>query len=204
MPLKSLPAFRIGEAAIDSDEKILRAMGVDVRLNTPAPGADTLFGQGYTDLVYAVGAWAEGKMRLEKGEAMNVIRFLEESKAGTLTDIGENVIVIGGGNTAMDAARAAKREKGVKNVRLVYRRTAKYMPADEEELELAKEDGVLFCELLAPVAFENGMLLCNVMQLGEPDASGRRSPVETGRDRHASVRHADRGGRREDRDGAVL
>jgi putative selenate reductase len=80
----------------------------------------------------------------------------------------------------MDAARAAKRQKGVKNVRLVYRRTARYMPADEEELELAKEDGVLFCELLAPVALEKGMLLCNVMKLGEPDESGRRSPVETG------------------------
>ncbi len=90
------------------------------------------------------------------------------------------MIVIGGGNTAMDAARAAKREKGVKNVRLVYRRTARYMPADEEELQLAKEDGVIFCELLAPVALENGTLLCNVMKLGEPDASGRRSPVETG------------------------
>ena len=80
----------------------------------------------------------------------------------------------------MDAARAAKREKGVKTVRLVYRRTAKQMPADEEELALAQEDGVLFCELLAPVALENGTLLCNVMRLGEPDASGRRSPVETG------------------------
>ncbi len=175
-----IPEFRIGAEAVDNDEKILRAMGVEVRTNTSAPNADALFAAGYTDLVYAVGAWAAGKMRLEKGEAMNVIRFLEESKAGTLTDLGENVIVIGGGNTAMDAARAAKREKGVKNVRLVYRRTAKYMPADEEELELAKEDGVEFCELLAPVAFENGTLLCNVMKLGEPDASGRRSPVETG------------------------
>jgi NADPH-dependent glutamate synthase beta chain and related oxidoreductases len=111
---------------------------------------------------------------------MNVIRFLEECKAGTLAPLGENVIVIGGGNTAMDAARAAKREKGVKHVRLVYRRTARWMPADEEELQLAREDGVEFCELLAPVTFENGALLCNVMRLGEPDASGRRSPVETG------------------------
>ncbi|MBR4907210.1 MAG: putative selenate reductase subunit YgfK [Clostridia bacterium] len=175
-----IPEFRIGSEAIDSDAKILATMGVDIRLNTPAPDADALFAEGYTDLVYAVGAWAEGKMHLEKGEAMNVIRFLEESKAGTLSDPGENVIVIGGGNTAMDAARVAVRTKGVKNVRLVYRRTARYMPADEEELELAKEDGVVFCELLAPVAFENGTLLCNVMKLGEPDASGRRSPVETG------------------------
>lgn len=175
-----IPAFRIGDDAIDNDEKILAAMGVDVRTNTDAPKADALFTEGYTDIVYAVGAWAEGKMRLEKGEAMNVIRFLEESKAGTLGSLGENVIVIGGGNTAMDAARAAKREKGVKNVRLVYRRTARYMPADEEELELAKEDGVVFCELMSPVSIEDGKLLCNIMQLGEPDASGRRSPVETG------------------------
>ncbi len=175
-----IPEFRIGAAAIENDAKILKIMGVEIRLNTPAPKADALFVEGYTDLVYAVGAWAEGKMRLEKGEAMNVIRFLEESKAGTLGSLGENVIVIGGGNTAMDAARAAKRANGVKHVRLVYRRTAKYMPADEEELALAKEDGVLFCELLAPVALENGTLLCNVMKLGEPDASGRRSPAETG------------------------
>ena len=175
-----IPAFRIGEDAIDNDEKILSAMGVDVRTNTEAPKADALFQEGYTDIVYAVGAWAEGKMRLEKGDAMNVIRFLEESKAGTLGSLGETVIVIGGGNTAMDAARAAKREKGVKEVRLVYRRTAKYMPADEEELELAKEDGVVFCELMSPVSLEDGKLLCNIMQLGEPDASGRRSPVETG------------------------
>ena len=175
-----IPAFRIADEAIDHDEAILRSMGVEIMTNTEAPQADTLFKEGYTDIVYAVGAWAEGRMKLEKGEAMNVIRFLEQSKAGTLAKIGENVIVIGGGNTAMDAARAAKRTKGVKRVCLVYRRTARYMPADEEELELAKEDGVEFRELLAPVAFENGTLLCKVMKLGEPDASGRRSPVETG------------------------
>ncbi len=175
-----IPEFRIGSDAIDNDARILETMGVEIRTNTEAPKADTLFSEGFSDIVYAIGAWAEGRMQLEKGEAMNVIRFLEESKAGTLAPMGENVIVIGGGNTAMDAARAAKRANGVRNVRLVYRRTAKQMPADEEELELAKEDGVIFCELLAPVALENGTLLCNVMRLGEPDASGRRSPVETG------------------------
>jgi putative selenate reductase len=175
-----IPEFRIGSDAIDNDEKILRSMGVEIRMNTPAPNADALFEAGFTDVVYAVGAWAEGKMKLEKGEAMNVIRFLEESKANTLGSIGENVIVIGGGNTAMDAARVAVRTPGVRHVRLVYRRTARYMPADEEELALAKEDGVAFCELLSPVAFENGALLCSVMKLGEPDASGRRSPIETG------------------------
>ena len=80
----------------------------------------------------------------------------------------------------MDAARVAARTKGVKRAMLVYRRTARFMPADEEELQLAKEDGVTFLELLGPKAFANGTLLCEQMQLGAPDASGRRSPEPTG------------------------
>ena len=91
------------------------------------------------------------------------------------------MVVIGGGNTAMDAARAAKRLPGVETVSLVYRRTRRYMPADQEELELALADGVEFRELLAPVGVRDGVLTCRVMELGAPDATGRRSPVDTGR-----------------------
>jgi putative selenate reductase len=80
----------------------------------------------------------------------------------------------------MDVARAAKRVPGVEHVRLVYRRTRRYMPADEEELVMALEDGVEFVELLAPDTLDDGKLSCDVMRLGEPDASGRRSPVPTG------------------------
>ena len=80
----------------------------------------------------------------------------------------------------MDTARAAKRTKGVENVYLVYRRTKRYMPADEEELSMAEEDGVVFKELLAPVALENGLLHCEKMQLGALDASGRQSVSGTG------------------------
>ena len=81
----------------------------------------------------------------------------------------------------MDAARAAKRAQGVEHVRLVYRRTKRYMPADAEELELAIADGVEFCDLMAPKALHGGVLTCEVMELGAPDASGRRSPQPTGR-----------------------
>lgn len=95
--------------------------------------------------------------------------------------LGKNVVVLGGGNTAMDVARAAIRVKGVENVRLVYRRTKRYMPADEEELREAIEDGVQFMELLAPIGVENGQLKCSVMELGEADESGRRAPVDTGK-----------------------
>ena len=73
-----------------------------------------------------------------------------------------------------------KEQMGVENVYLVYRRTKKYMPADEEELHLAIEDGVEFKELLSPVKISNGVLQCEVMKLGEPDESGRRKPVSTG------------------------
>ena len=91
----------------------------------------------------------------------------------------KDVAVVGGGNTAMDAARAALRA-GAKTSTLVYRRTKKYMPADAEELELAVEDGVRFLELVAPVEQANGKLKCEVMKLGDPDEKGRRSPVPTG------------------------
>ena len=175
-----IPAFRIADACIDNDAKLLAALGVEIKTGAVAPSADELLQSGYTDVVYAIGAWAEGKMRLEKGEAPNGIAFLEAAKNGTLGDIGKNVIVIGGGNTAMDAARVAKRHPGVKRAMLVYRRTARYMPADEEELQLAKADGVEFMELLSPIAFTDGKLVCEKMILGAPDASGRRSPEPIG------------------------
>ena len=75
----------------------------------------------------------------------------------------------------MDTARAAKRTKGVEHVYLVYRRTKRYMPADEEELLMAVEDGVEFKELLSPVLLEDGELVCKVMELSDPDKTGRRS-----------------------------
>ena len=177
-----IPAFRIPVDAIQSDESILKAMGVEVQLGQEVTDAGELFRQGYTDVIFAVGAWTPGRLDLEYGESMNVLRFLESAKKSPDTlQIGEKVVVIGGGNTAMDAARAAKRLPGVKEVRLVYRRTKRYMPADEEELALAIEDGVIFCELLAPVGIRDGVLTCKEMELGAPDESGRRSPVDTGR-----------------------
>ena len=81
----------------------------------------------------------------------------------------------------MDTARAVKRLPGVEHVRLVYRRTRRYMPAEEEELRLALEEGVEFLELLAPKGVKDNILTCAVMELGAPDASGRRAPVPTGR-----------------------
>ena len=177
-----IPAFRISDEAIDNDVKLMNAMGVKVELNTEVKDVQELFSKGYTHVILAAGAWEKGSAGLEYGQEMNVIEFLVNAKKnpGSL-NLGKHVVVIGGGNTAMDAARAAKRIPGVESVSLVYRRTKRYMPADQEELEFALEDGVEFRELLAPVGVKDGVLTCHVMELGAPDASGRRSPVDTGK-----------------------
>lgn len=176
-----IPEFRISSEAIDKDQALLEKMGVDIRLHTEIDGVETLKKQGYTSVILAVGAYEPGVLKLEAGETVNALEFLSRFKEteGNI-DIGKNVVVIGGGNTAMDTARAAKRAKGVEHAYLVYRRTKRYMPADEEELVLAVEDGVEFMELLSPVKLEDKGLLCDVMKLGDFDSSGRRSVIPTG------------------------
>lgn len=174
-----IPRFRISDHAIDRDVQLVEKMGVRFKLGRTGPSIAELREKGYDYVLIAVGAWKPGQLRLEAGESMNVLDFLMACKAETLGSIGKNICIVGGGNTAMDAARAAKRIAGVKKVSIVYRRTKRYMPADAEELELALREGVEFSELLSPVSLSNGKLLCRKMVLGEPDASGRRSPVET-------------------------
>ncbi len=176
-----IPGFRIEEDAIQNDAKLLEKLGVTLRLNTEGKDAQALLDEGFTHVIVAIGAWKPGTLPLAQGESLNVLHFLERMKTDpdSLT-LGKSVAVIGGGNTAMDAARAAKRANGVETVTLVYRRTQRQMPADAEELELALEGGVVFAELLAPVSLENGQLRCEVMRLGQADASGRRSPEGTG------------------------
>ncbi len=179
-----IPEFRIATDSIDKDAALLEKMGVDICLNTEIKEIDMLKNAGYTAVILAVGAHEPGVLRLEKGEPVNALQFLADFKAkdGDL-DIGKNVVIIGGGNTAMDTARAAKRTRGVEHAYLVYRRTKRYMPADEEELVMAVDDGVEFMELLAPVKQEDGKLLCKVMKLGDFDASGRRGVVEAGEEK---------------------
>lgn len=176
-----IPPFRISEDAIEKDAEILRKMQVDIRCNTKVESLEELKKQGYTKIVLAVGAPVQGSLKLESGMPKNALEFLAEFKQtdGNVS-LGKYVVVIGGGNTAMDTARAAKRNVGVEHVYLIYRRTRRYMPADEEELVMALEDGVEFKELLSPVKLENGQLLCKVMQLSDYDVSGRRGVTETG------------------------
>ena len=176
-----IPAFRISDEDIDRDVELCLAYGAKVKTGVEVTSVAELKAEGYTDVVVACGAWAPGHVGLEYGEEIDVLEFLGAAKRGEdLSALGTDVVIVGAGNTAMDAARVAKRLPGVENVRIVYRRTKRYMPADEEELAEALAEGVELCELLAPKGVRAGVLACDKMVLGEPDESGRRSPVATG------------------------
>ena len=178
VPRYVIPAFRISDEAIDKDVALMERYGVEVKCGAPAPSVEDLKKLGYTHILIATGAWQAGKLDIP-GNVKGVIGWMKEMKTQVKPCLTGHVVVVGAGNTAMDAARVAKR-MGAESSTIVYRRTKKEMPADEHELKLAIDEGVAMVELAAPVAQENGKLKLEKMKLGEPDASGRRSPVATG------------------------
>ena len=178
VPRYVIPAFRISDEAIDKDIALMEHYGVEVKCGAPAPSVEDLKKLGYTHILIATGAWQAGKLDIP-GNVKGVIGWMKEMKTQVKPCLTGHVVVVGAGNTAMDAARVAKR-MGAESSTIVYRRTKKEMPADEHELKLAIDEGVAMVELAAPVAQENGKLKLEKMKLGEPDASGRRSPVATG------------------------
>ena len=178
VPRYVIPAFRISDEAIDKDIALMERYGVEVKCGLPAPSVEELKKLGYTHILIATGAWQAGKLDIP-GNVKGVIGWMKEMKTQVKPCLDGHVVVVGAGNTAMDAARVAKR-MGAASSTIVYRRTKKEMPADEHELKLAIDEGVNMVELAAPVAQENGKLKLEKMKLGEPDASGRRSPLATG------------------------
>ena len=177
VPRHVIPAFRIADETIEKDIALMERYGVEVRCGAPAPSVAELKARGYTHILFAIGAWKPGELGIP-GDVAGAIQWMKGVKAANIGVAG-SIAVIGGGNTAMDAARLAKRS-GAERVTLVYRRTRKYMPADEHELALALADGVEFAELAAPARQADGVLTCEKMVLGAPDSSGRRSPVASG------------------------
>lgn len=174
-----IPNFRISASDIEKDISLCKQMGVKFELGKEIKDIKELTSK-FDYIILCIGAHKNMPLKLEKGESLNALKFLEEfNKTNGNANIGENVVIIGGGNTAMDAARSAKKNKGVKKVSLVYRRTKRYMPALEEELLMALEDGIDFKELLAPVKLDGGKLLCKKMKLSDYDDKGRRNVVET-------------------------
>ncbi len=181
MVAHGIPDFRYPEGTVEKDVELARRVGVQFEMNCdPELDITALKAAGFDYIVIAIGAWKSRMLPVEgdQDKVRGAIDFLHTFKKDPDSlELGANVVVIGGGNSAMDSARAAKRVSGVESVSILYRRTIKQMPADREELENAMKDGVIFQELVNPISLENGILTCQVMELGELDASGRRRPV---------------------------
>jgi NADPH-dependent glutamate synthase beta subunit-like oxidoreductase len=180
-----IPSYRLPRRMLDAEiDRILR-LGVQLRTNT-AVGKDISYEQvraGYDAIFIGIGAHQGVQLGCPGEDAANVmsgIEFLRLANSAKPVEIGKQVIVVGGGDTAIDAARVALR-MGAKAT-LLYRRTRKEMPAIEEEIVGAEEEGVGFRFLAAPIEVlaENGRAVavrCQEMELGEPDESGRRRPA---------------------------
>jgi len=181
-----IPEYRLPRHVIRRETELIEQEGVEIRYNTRL-GRDVQFSeiqdQGFEAVFVAVGAHLGRPLGIPGEDlpgSMDAIEFLRKVALGEKVEIGDRVLVLGGGNSAMDAARTAVR-LGAKQVRVVYRRTRNEMPANPWEIEEAEEEGVEFLYLAAPMECkgEDGVqgLVCQQMELGEPDESGRRKPV---------------------------
>ncbi|MBR1937676.1 MAG: putative selenate reductase subunit YgfK [Spirochaetales bacterium] len=176
-----IPEFRIPEEIVQRDVDFILSHGVKTHFGAKAEETtvDALKKAGFDYLFYATGAEKERGLKLTgNGKVVDAIEYLASLKKGEDLKLGKNVVVVGGGNTAMDAARALL--KSGKNVTDIYRRSVSEMPADKEEYKLAKNEGVKFMFLANPSDLTDGILTVDKMALGEKDSSGRRRPVETG------------------------
>ena len=181
-----IPQYRLPKEVLDAEISVIEKTGVNL-VNNVKFGRDITLDmlKSVNDaVILAPGAWKSSPMRVKGEEAQGVyggIDFLRSVIQGNPVEIGERVAVCGGGNTAMDACRTAVR-LGANEVYVIYRRTEKEMPAEEIEIKESKEEGVIYKFLTNPVEIhsENGKvcgMTLQIMELGEPDASGRRRPV---------------------------
>ena len=175
-----IPEFRIPLEAVEKDVQFIKDNGVKFNFGTEKTIKE-LRDEGFEYIFVGVGATASNDPHVSgNGPRESAISFLLRSKNGEKINLGKNVVVVGGGNTAMDAARMAIRTQGVERVTVVYRRSQSEMPADREEYEMALSDGVKFLFLANPSDVTDGIMNVKKMVLGEKDASGRRKPVESG------------------------
>ncbi|WP_413702306.1 putative selenate reductase subunit YgfK [Psychromonas sp. KJ10-10] len=178
-----IPQFRIPEGTIEHDIQFVEDHGVKIEYGCDEnTNINTLKAQGYEYICLGIGA-DKGNLIQIQGDNNNIYKsldFLRRFNKKEALQLGQNVVVVGGGNTAMDSARSALRVEGVEQVTVLYRRSLAEMPAHKGEYDLAVKDGVKFMFLTNPESFQaDGTLTARIMTLGEADAKGRRSPVAT-------------------------
>ncbi len=182
----SIPAYRLTKGTVEHDLERLTDLGIDFQLGVRV-GRDRnfaeLFEQGFRAVFVGVGTMEPQGLDIpgcEKSGVLSALDLLIGVNTGAEVKVGRRVAVIGGGDVAMDSVRTALR-LGAEKVTLVYRRGRVEMPASDEEIAEAQAEGIEFLYLTAPLAIQGAGqvvgLACRNMELGEPDASGRRKPV---------------------------
>ncbi len=184
----AIPGFRLTDAAVERDIDRITGLGVKIHYETPVGREkfETLR-HDYPYIFAAPGAQLSAPLKIEGADAEGVtdpLEFLFRARRSEVTATGKNIVIIGGGNTAMDAARTAYRIAGREgSVTVVYRRTVNEMPADQGEIREVMKEGITLIELAAPekIVTDKGRvtgLLCSRMELKGNDRSGRPSPVK--------------------------
>jgi NADH-quinone oxidoreductase subunit F len=178
-----IPRYRLPAAVLDAEIDYIRKAGVEIKINIKVDSVDSIKKQGFDAVFLAMGAHAGTRMRVNGEDLPGVLEcvtLLRDVTLGKKVKIGKRVAIVGGGNAAMDASRTALR-LGAKEVTIFYRRTREEMPAAEEEIEEALEEGIKIEYLTNPtkIVKNNGSLkmTCICMKLGDIDDSGRRRPV---------------------------
>lgn len=178
-----IPRYRLPEEDLEHDLEIVRRAGVKIKTRARVESVDDLKKKGFDAIFLALGAHASWNLGVDGEQVSNVrdcIRFLRSVSLGKPPDLGKRVAVVGGGNSAVDAARTALR-LGARQVIILYRRSREEMPADRAEIEDALAEGVRLETLTIPKVVRRtpkGLIVtCQRTQLGEPDESGRRRPM---------------------------
>ena len=179
-----IPDYRLPKEVLDDEIRYIEELGVEIKKNHPVKSLKGIFDQGYKAIFLATGAWVSEKLNIPNEDAKGVshaLDLLRKINSGEKAQVGKRVVVIGGGNAAVDAARVAKR-LGAEEVLVLYRRSRDEMPAIKTEVDEAEKEGVKLHLLASPVkVLANNTRItgiqCIRMELGEPDESGRRAPI---------------------------
>lgn len=182
MPLAAIPRFRLPKEILDIEIERVTRLGVDIITNSTVESVDDLFNRGFDAILMATGAHHEISLGIEGEDSPSVVgalAMLRQVNLGRPPDLGEKVVVVGGGNAAVDAARVALR-LGARDVRILYRRSQEEMPADPDELAQAEAEGVNIMFLASPtlISVERNRAILHLIRnkLTRRDTSGRRRP----------------------------
>jgi heterodisulfide reductase subunit A len=179
-----IPEYRLPNKVLDNEISYIQELGAEIKTGSRVKDINELLGQGYASVFLAAGAWASRRTGIPGEDAdgvLDALDLLKRVNSGEKVELGRRVAVVGGGNAAIDAARVARR-LGSAEVCIIYRRSRNEMPAIKSEIEEAEQERIDFQLLTNPVeVLTDGQgvsgIRCVRMELGEPDASGRRRPV---------------------------